>query len=57
MFLEELIGDIQLEINTIECKVKLNRENIVSWLKTVSGFANAQGGKLYVGVEERYGIS
>ncbi len=52
MFLEELIGDIQLESNTIECKVKLNRENIVSWLKTVSGFANAQGGKLYVGVED-----
>ena len=52
MFLEELIGDIQLESNTIECKIKLNRENIVSWLKTVSGFANAQGGKLYVGVED-----
>lgn len=41
MYLEEIIGDVQLENSTVECKSKLNRDDVVGWLKTIAGFANA----------------
>lgn len=53
MFLEEIINDIQLESNTLECKAKLNRDDIVGWLKTIAGFANAKGGVFYIGIEDK----
>lgn len=53
MYLEEIIEDIQLENNEIECKALLNRENMIGWLKTVAGFSNASGGKFYIGVEDK----
>lgn len=53
MFLEELTGGILLENEKIECKSILNRDDIVGWLKTVAGFANASGGDLYIGVEDK----
>ena len=53
MFLEELIEDIQLENDRFECKGRLNRDDIVSWLKTIAGFANANGGDFYIGVEDK----
>ena len=53
MYLEEVINDIQLESDRFECKSKLNREDIVGWLKTIAGFANAYGGEFYVGVEDK----
>ena len=52
MYLEEITGIVQLEGRETECKVKLNREEVVGWLKSVAGFANASGGSLYVGVED-----
>ena len=53
MYLEEIIDDIQLESDKVECKSKLNREDIVGWLKTIAGFANAYGGDFYIGVEDK----
>lgn len=53
MYLEELIDGIQLENDKFECKSKLNRDDVVGWLKTIAGFANAQGGEFYIGVEDK----
>ena len=53
MYLEEIIGEVKLENNTIECKSVLNRDDVVGWLKTIAGFANADGGDLYIGVEDK----
>lgn len=60
MKLEELFPGIDLETNSIEFKGILNEgKNIngesqtVSWLKTLAAFANSNGGKLYVGVEDK----
>ena len=52
MRLEELVGQIGFENEAQEFKRKLDRENYIGWLKTVSGFANAHGGILYVGVDD-----
>lgn len=53
MFLEEFTDGILLENEKVECKSILNRDDIVDWLKTVAGFANASGGDLYIGVEDK----
>lgn len=53
MFLEEIEKDISLENDTIEFKVKLNKEEPLNFLKTIAGFANSKGGTLYIGVEDK----
>ena len=53
MYLEEIIGDIELESDKYESKAILNREDVVGWLKTIAGFANASGGDFYIGVEDK----
>lgn len=53
MYLEELMNDIQIENDRFECKGKLNREDVIGWLKTIAGFANARGGDFYIGVEDK----
>lgn len=53
MYLEEIVEDVQLESDKFECKSKLNREDIVGWIKTIAGFANACGGDFYIGVEDK----
>ena len=53
MYLEEMIEDIQIESDKMECKSRLNRDDIVGWLKTIAGFANAYGGDFYIGVEDK----
>lgn len=53
MYLEEIIENVQLENDKFECKSKLNREDVVGWLKTIAGFANASGGDFYIGVEDK----
>lgn len=53
MYIEEIINDIHLENDKFECKARLNRDDIVGWLKTVAGFANAHGGDFYIGVEDK----
>lgn len=53
MYLEEIIGEIQLENDKFECKSILNREDVVGWIKNIAGFANASGGDFYIGVEDK----
>ncbi len=53
MYLEEIIGEVKLENVTFECKSVLNREDVVGWLKTIAGFANAEGGVFFIGVEDK----
>ena len=52
MFLEEIAPKSGFENISMECKVKLDRDNIVGWLKSIAGFANAKGGDLFIGVED-----
>ena len=53
MYLEEIVGRDILESAELECKARLNRNDVEGWLKSVAGFANAQGGHLYIGVEDK----
>ena len=53
MYLEEIIGDIRLESDRFESKAVLNRDDVIGWLKSVAGFANASGGDFYIGVEDK----
>lgn len=53
MYLEEVIEDIQLENDRFEAKGVLNREDVIGWLKSIAGFANAFGGVFYIGVEDK----
>lgn len=53
MFLEEITNASDLENAEQECKARLNRKDIVGWMKTIAGFANADGGKMFIGVEDK----
>lgn len=53
MYLEELADNIHLENEKYEAKALLNRGDIVSWLKSIAGFANASGGEFFIGVEDK----
>ena len=53
MYLEELINDVSIENDKLECKAKLNRDNIIGWLKSIAGFANAEGGVFIIGAEDK----
>ena len=53
MFLEEIYDVDILENQTYEAKQRLDRDNILDWLKTIAGFANVEGGDLFVGVEDK----
>ena len=52
MFLEEIVKDAY-ENDLVEFKVKLNKDDPLSFLKTIAGFSNAKGGTLYIGVEDK----
>ena len=53
MYLDEIIGDVKLESDKFESKAILNREDVIGWLKSIAGFANASGGDFYIGVEDK----
>lgn len=53
MYLEEILNINNFENNTLECKSRLNREDIIGWLKTIAGFANSEGGCFVIGVEDK----
>lgn len=53
MYLEEIVEDVQLESDKFEAKGVLNRDDVVGWLKSIAGFANASGGEFYIGVEDK----
>ena len=50
MKINELYPDVLTEDNKYEFKAKLNEEEPVKWAKTIVGFANGNGGFLFVGV-------
>ena len=52
VIISDLIGQTNLESAEVEFKRQLEREKTENWLKTVAGFSNAEGGTLYVGVED-----
>ena len=53
MFLEEILNDNTFESRETECKQILNRDDIEGWIKTIAGFANADGGTMYIGVDDK----
>lgn len=53
MYLEKIIENVELESDKCECKSRLNREDVVGWLKSIAGFSNASGGDFYIGVEDK----
>lgn len=53
MYLEEIENDICMESDKLECKAMLNRDDVIGWLKSIAGFANASGGVFYIGVEDK----
>lgn len=53
MYLDEIVEGLQIESDKLECKSILNREDVVGWLKSIAGFANASGGEFYIGVEDK----
>lgn len=53
MFLEEILTGNAFESRETECKQILNRDNIEGWIKTIAGFANADGGTMYIGVDDK----
>lgn len=55
MVLSDIERTASLEGLTMEIKARLNRKDPEGWLKTVSGFANAQGGVFYLGVDDETG--
>lgn len=60
MKVSELFPDVITEDVACEFKAVLNPENPVKWAKTIVGFANGDGGLLFIGVSndrEAFGIS
>ena len=53
MLLDEVEKINLIESFNIETKAYLDREDSQGWLKTIAGFANAEGGILYIGVEDK----
>jgi len=55
MTILDIEKNIVLENKQNEFKSRLSRENTISWLKTICGFANNSGGYFYLGVEDKTG--
>ena len=53
MNLDDIFKDYITENKQFECKARLDRTNVIGWLKTVDGFCNNKGGALFLGVEDK----
>ena len=53
MFLNELEPNFIVKNQQYEFESLLDENNILGWLKTIAGFANANGGTFYIGVEDK----
>lgn len=53
MYLEDIVKTDKHESFKMETKACLNRTDILGWLKTICGFANAEGGTMFIGVEDK----
>ena len=52
MKISDILLDYGFETKKIEYKVRLNSPDPSTWLKTIVGFANCEGGELIVGVKD-----
>ena len=50
MELNDIYKDFEIENDSFECKARLDKENILGWLKTIDAFSNTKGGILFIGV-------
>lgn len=53
MYLEHLVEISTIENINMECKARLDKTDVVGWIKTIAGFANAEGGSFFIGVEDK----
>ena len=53
MLLEDIVKVSPIESMNMECKARLNRDDVEGWLKTIAGFSNAEGGSFFIGVEDK----
>lgn len=53
MILQDVFSQYDVENNKFECKSRLDKENVLGWLKTIDGFANSTGGIIFLGVEDK----
>jgi predicted HTH transcriptional regulator len=53
MVLSDILKDFRGEDSHYEVKVRLNRKDPLSWLKTIDGFANGKGGTLIIGAADK----
>lgn len=52
MKISDLYSDILIEDTKYEFKAILNKDNPVKWAKSIVGYANSEGGYLFVGVSD-----
>ena len=52
MKITEILPEYGFETKKIEYKIRLNSPDPCTWLKTIVGFANCEGGELIVGVKD-----
>lgn len=60
MKIKELFPDVLCEDLNYEYKAVLNPDNIIKWAKTIVGYANDNGGIIFIGVAndgEAFGLS
>ncbi len=53
MNLTDIYPEFNVENGIYESKARLDRDNILGWLKTIAGFSNAKGGYFVIGVEDK----
>lgn len=51
MIFQDVFSQYDVKNNKFECKWRLDKENVLGWLKTIDGFANGTGGIIFLGVE------
>lgn len=51
MIFQDVFSQYDVKNNKFECKWRLDKENVLGWLKTIDGFANVTGGIIFLGVE------
>lgn len=53
MILQGVFSQYDVKNNKFEYKWRLDKENVLGWLKTIDGFANGTGGIIFLGVEDK----
>ena len=53
MILQGVFSQYDVKNNKFEYKWRLDKENVLGWLKTIDVFANGTGGIIFLGVEDK----